>query len=130
MLEALHAAREHRGRPTCIVANTVKEGRVLMEHTMSSWEGPTRDQLEVALTQWNGGQDRDQGSGVSGKGQSCASRLRTPCPWHPLIPTPDSRNLSKRCLNEVTLKSAAPRAKLCDALLELAAKPRRRRHRR
>jgi transketolase len=69
VLDALHAAQEHRGRPTCIIAHTVKgKGVSFMEHNNEfHGKAPTKEQLEVALTQLDGGQEsggRDQG--VSG----------------------------------------------------------------
>jgi transketolase len=69
VLDAVHAAREARGRPTCIVAHTVKgKGVSFMEHNNEfHGKAPTREQLEVALTQLTGSQEsgiRDQG--VSG----------------------------------------------------------------
>lgn len=53
VLDALHAAMEHRGTPTCIIATTVKgKGVSFMEHNNEfHGKAPTSEQLEVALTQ-------------------------------------------------------------------------------
>jgi transketolase len=53
VLDALRAARAHRGQPTCIIAHTVKgKGVSFMEHNYEFLgKAPTREQLEVALSQ-------------------------------------------------------------------------------
>jgi transketolase len=53
VLRALREAQEHRGRPTCIVAHTVKgKGVSFMEHNNEfHGKAPTKEQLEVALAQ-------------------------------------------------------------------------------
>ena len=53
VLRALREAHEHRGRPTCIVAQTVKgKGVSFMEHNNEfHGKAPTKEQLEVALAQ-------------------------------------------------------------------------------
>jgi transketolase len=53
VLDALRAARAHRGQPTCIIAHTVKgKGVSFMEHNNEfHGKAPTREQLEVALSQ-------------------------------------------------------------------------------
>ena len=49
----MHAAMQHRGQPTCIIATTVKgKGVSFMEHNNEfHGKAPTSEQLEVALTQ-------------------------------------------------------------------------------
>ena len=68
VIDALHAAREERGRPTCIIAHTVKgKGVSFMEHNNEfHGKAPTSEQLEVALTQLTGSQE----SGVRSQGVS------------------------------------------------------------
>ena len=53
VLAALHEAQELRGRPTCIIANTVKgKGVSFMEHNNEfHGKAPTKEQLDVALAQ-------------------------------------------------------------------------------
>ena len=53
VLNALREAREHRSRPTCIIAHTIKgKGVSFMEHNNEfHGKAPTKDQLEVALAQ-------------------------------------------------------------------------------
>jgi transketolase len=53
VLAALREAQDHRGRPTCIVAHTVKgKGVSFMEHNNEfHGKAPTKEQLAVALTQ-------------------------------------------------------------------------------
>ncbi|HJR62414.1 MAG TPA: transketolase [Gemmatimonadaceae bacterium] len=53
VLDALRAAREHRGRPTCIVAHTIKGKGVTFMENNNEFHGkaPTREQLEIALSQ-------------------------------------------------------------------------------
>jgi transketolase len=53
VLGALHEAQAHRGRPTCIIAHTVKgKGVSFMEHNNEfHGKSPTPEQLDVALAQ-------------------------------------------------------------------------------
>lgn len=53
VLEAMHQAMQHRDSPTCIIATTVKgKGVSFMEHNNEfHGKAPSKDQLEVALTQ-------------------------------------------------------------------------------
>jgi transketolase len=68
VLEALNAAKAERGRPTCIIAHTVKgKGVSFMEHNNEfHGKAPTGEQLQVALAQLNGGQE----AGVRSQGGS------------------------------------------------------------
>jgi transketolase len=56
VLDALRAAQENRGRPTCIIAHTVKgKGVSFMEHNNEfHGKAPTSEQLAVALAQLQG----------------------------------------------------------------------------
>jgi transketolase len=53
VLKAMHQAMQHRDSPTCIIATTVKgKGVSFMEHNNEfHGKAPSKDQLEVALTQ-------------------------------------------------------------------------------
>jgi transketolase len=53
VLDALRAARAHRGVPTCIIAHTVKGKGVSFMENNNSFHGaaPTKEQLDVALAQ-------------------------------------------------------------------------------
>ncbi|HEU4565632.1 MAG TPA: thiamine pyrophosphate-dependent enzyme, partial [Gemmatimonadaceae bacterium] len=53
VLHALHEAQAHRGRPTCIIAHTVKgKGVAFMEHNNEfHGKAPNADQRDVALSQ-------------------------------------------------------------------------------
>jgi transketolase len=53
VMQALTAATQHRGQPTCIIATTVKgKGVSFMEHNNEfHGKAPSKEQLEVALTQ-------------------------------------------------------------------------------
>jgi len=53
VLAALHAACEHRGGPTCIIAHTVKGKGVTFMENNNEFHGkaPTAAQLEMALAQ-------------------------------------------------------------------------------
>ncbi|MGH7718142.1 MAG: transketolase [Gemmatimonadaceae bacterium] len=53
VMDALERAREHRGRPTCIIAHTVKGKGVTFMENNNEFHGkaPTKEQLQVALSQ-------------------------------------------------------------------------------
>jgi transketolase len=53
VMDALRAARENRGRPTCIIAHTIKGKGVTFMENNNEFHGkaPTREQLEIALSQ-------------------------------------------------------------------------------
>ena len=56
VLDALHQARAHEGRPTCIIAHTVKGKGVTFMENNNEFHGkaPNADQLAVALAQLDG----------------------------------------------------------------------------
>jgi transketolase len=56
VLDALHQARAHEGRPTCIIAHTVKGKGVTFMENNNEFHGkaPNADQLAVALGQLDG----------------------------------------------------------------------------
>jgi len=56
VLDALHKARAHEGRPTCIIAHTVKGKGVSFMENNNEFHGkaPNADQLAVALGQLDG----------------------------------------------------------------------------
>ena len=56
VLDALHQARAHEGRPTCIIAHTVKGKGVTFMENNNEFHGkaPNADQLAVALAQLEG----------------------------------------------------------------------------
>ena len=56
VLRALHEARAHEGRPTCIIAHTVKGKGVTFMENNNEFHGkaPTADQLAMALGQLDG----------------------------------------------------------------------------
>ena len=56
VLDALHQARAHEGRPTCIIAHTVKGKGVTFMESNNEFHGkaPNADQLAVALGQLDG----------------------------------------------------------------------------
>ena len=56
VLDALHQARAHEGRPTCIIAQTVKGKGVTFMENNNEFHGkaPNADQLAVALGQLDG----------------------------------------------------------------------------
>ena len=56
VLDALHQARAHEGRPTCIIAHTVKGKGVTFMENNNEFHGkaPTPDQLEIAVGELDG----------------------------------------------------------------------------